>query len=683
MSDRRRVKSEQFSVQRSGCFGSFTLKPNERQCVFHLSTVFRVADLTHLFTAKEVLRDSEIDFDTMIQRDIVPDHVEDIAQYLRSETPNVRFFPPLLAAIVPATDRAIAGSYPTSDWRVLNDNGEETLEITWGNVMRLRLAVPLANENHRASELRDATTQTRYEYLPHLASLALNPDAAKLVVVDGQHRVRAIRTLYERQPDQAIVQALTLPCCVFWAPYAVAEGPGHGKPVIEALRRVFVDVNNKAKQVSGHFRILLDDDRLVSLAIRSFCELMRREGELQFVEWNQHSDAKAYQLSSYSKIASIGIMESALLDSQASRVLSRRDNYIVQRLTRFLSGLYPESLPTPESGGSSDPTLVVDDWDSVIPSHFRRAVKESLAQVLAPTLRVLFTRLHPYRLSIELIRACAAEFREKKLEVYDLAVESLATLEESDVQSVRVARREVENQIRERLQDVEDLSMNIYRTQLFAQGYIAAFLYFVDRLLHHGSPLRPEPLAGLFVEHLNSTVFARGDTLLGPGLPWLESQVTQNGAIIKKKTTARAIARLLLAPFGRTTHASQVAAQAQTESSAALVDALKELGNDAAGAYIAEMRRSRVAAFLDGIDYDQTLDESERSALLKLRQIAGGAEESVDGMSRAQALGELQSKAEQIVMIRARPVLRDLKNALGYAPRNVAQEFGVDLGEDD
>jgi hypothetical protein len=91
-----------------------------------------------------------------------------------------------------------------------------------------------------------------------------------------------------------------------------------GQDVMVNLRNMFVTINNKAKEVSGHFMDLLNDRSIASFCVRELANDWKQTAEdslksnLQFLEWNQRSKSKSNQVNRQYTITTISIIAEVL-----------------------------------------------------------------------------------------------------------------------------------------------------------------------------------------------------------------------------------------------------------------------------------------------------------------------------------------------------------------------------------
>jgi hypothetical protein len=246
-----------------------------------------------LAPAREVLEIREMNFNQLLQRDL-DDHriAKDLIPYVLKPavTGLPSFFPPIVAVLLPFNTRQQPEqSFPEPT---------ETVEVDH------QFSLPFKMVSHgRAfrTQLLMADQQNLHS-IPY-GVIRWNPDAAKLVIMDGQHRAMALlaieRTIsnswnacgkgarYEpfyRERVRSLLSAdvqldrIELPVTICWFPDTPSSSlrPQPHK----AARKLFVDVNNTAKPPSRSRLVLLSDTELDNIFAR---ELLNR---LRDAEWS-------------------------------------------------------------------------------------------------------------------------------------------------------------------------------------------------------------------------------------------------------------------------------------------------------------------------------------------------------------------------------------------------------------
>src|SRR5690606_4408943 len=115
------------------------------------------------------------------------------------------FFPPLLACVILLDkEEAIKERYEKIDFSHTSTAGDP-LKITWDiDGFQFELPIAESTESDRQAEFDGCN----YHYFEYAASLKLNPTRAKLVVLDGQHRLEAIKLLWGNKEKKHIVSEI-------------------------------------------------------------------------------------------------------------------------------------------------------------------------------------------------------------------------------------------------------------------------------------------------------------------------------------------------------------------------------------------------------------------------------------------------------------------------------------------
>lgn len=203
-----------FELKRTGTFGNFSAAGSFP--VNYVLSSFDIEDLKHLTFARELVTDS-LDFEMMMQRDIDEERArKELAEYIypsnKSETElesNIAFFPPIIVAILRVKDDKILPYYPDSS--ATEEDG--LVHSKWGNLFEIK------GFSDESSKQTSELGGYRVQKSPVEIGLNTNSDGARLVVIDGQHRLFAIKEMLETDKKSAL-ENLHLPVCVVFPPNA-------------------------------------------------------------------------------------------------------------------------------------------------------------------------------------------------------------------------------------------------------------------------------------------------------------------------------------------------------------------------------------------------------------------------------------------------------------------------------
>ncbi|WP_245536949.1 DNA sulfur modification protein DndB [Thermomonospora curvata] len=315
-----------------GTWGSFTTPAGK---VDYIMTKARLGEdsedperqLTKsLAPVREVMEVSDMDFNQLLQRDL-DDHrvaVKLIPYLLKAQQTGPAFFPPIVAVLLPFRNRRPSSFPKLGEPIVVEDDEARWLQERAGDSFQVQRLLRSDNQLHPAS----------------VGKLWWNSTQARLVVLDGQHRAMALiaiertmtngwqsssgarfRSFYEHQVKQVLLEAkqegidlnkVEIPVTVCWFPELTGED---AKPH-DAARKLFVDVNNEARQPSQSRIILLSDAELSNVLTRRLLNELRGETDgsyipLYAVEYD-NPDANSTRPARWSVMTNIHLLKSAV-----------------------------------------------------------------------------------------------------------------------------------------------------------------------------------------------------------------------------------------------------------------------------------------------------------------------------------------------------------------------------------
>jgi hypothetical protein len=348
------VRADQYPAKLNGSWGAF--KPPNSNTVLYLSTTVKLSGvprdyasslaIKELVPVREVLPIREMKFQELLQRDI-DDHrvAHHMVPYLLGLTgdkaSSSRFFPPILAIFLPNAvlkNREIA---QVEDPHVSNLDGSNWNLTESRDFFRFRRQV---------DDDDNLSTTTPY------AILEWDPAKAKLVVIDGQHRLMAMLAIHrtrhgdwpnrqnslERLYHDSVTNhlkrvdldqlELEIPVTILLLPELSGRRTNELYP---AARKIFVDVNQGAKSPTPSRLILLSDNDLTNIATRQLLEMIRSEDNDLSKSPNEESLLPAIQYDASSE-------EDETTFPRATRILTleslkEMSNYLCFRSNRLRS----------------------------------------------------------------------------------------------------------------------------------------------------------------------------------------------------------------------------------------------------------------------------------------------------------------------------------------------------------
>lgn len=296
-----------FNQRITGYYGTFNTE--DSYDVNYLLSSLTIKEFKLLDIASEAFKFDQVDFEEMVQRDVDPVRVQEeiIDQYLKVGKNKALFFPPLIVSVI-AFDNA---DKPLHQFKEVYDEYEKKSYIKrWDNYFAIETRIADEGSNAHIKDKSGALIPI----LPHVSKIHYDDKKVKLIVIDGQHRFYALRELFKIQPE--LIKDITLPICIVFSPDAITSNGG--QDVMINLRSMFVTINNKAKEVSGHFLDLLNDHSIASLCVRELANDWKGsdpdslKSNLQFMEWNQRNKSKSNQVNNQHSITTVSIIADVL-----------------------------------------------------------------------------------------------------------------------------------------------------------------------------------------------------------------------------------------------------------------------------------------------------------------------------------------------------------------------------------
>ena len=286
--------SNRFGVQKIpayGSFGEFTIgnDPSAIRAKYILTKIKPGHDgswecelASQMKPWREIFNVEELNFDELLQRDIDDSRVShELIPYLLGKSGNIaRFFPPILAVIVPLKEdgSGIEQYYPAP-----KSNGNLVEEY---------------------GELFDFEKVTLDEDEAPMAALKYNRQRSAFIIVDGQHRAMAVlalhRQLNRNWGDSAFasyyehievtseqVKNIELPTCIIYFPdlhndnLELQEKTESNVDLKSVCREIFLVVNRSAKRVSESRELLLDDEDIAARLMRKTLSALKKRGNEQ------------------------------------------------------------------------------------------------------------------------------------------------------------------------------------------------------------------------------------------------------------------------------------------------------------------------------------------------------------------------------------------------------------------
>lgn len=274
-----------------------------------------------LAPVREVLQSEDLDFNQLLQRDLDDHRVATaLVPYLLSTNGSgPAFLPPVMAILLPFANKKPSTFPDLSEPTQIEDD-----ELHWSQT-----------DSGDHCRLRRLTLPNGAPHPVALGQVWWNPEHARLVVLDGQHRAMALlaiertvrktwqgsggeryRYFYENRVQELLGENKKLNLNAIESPVLVAWLPGFfgsEKSPHVAARKLFVDVNKEARQPSESRLILLSDGELLNVFARSLLSALRNDTSGAFmplytVEYD-NPDVRNTQSARWSAFTNIHILK--------------------------------------------------------------------------------------------------------------------------------------------------------------------------------------------------------------------------------------------------------------------------------------------------------------------------------------------------------------------------------------
>jgi hypothetical protein len=682
---KKRHQQSPWNLQKVGTFGTFSAGGSVP--IEYMLTTLAPADLRHVSLARDI-RPASLDFDQMMQRDLDEERtLVELGSYL-NPNPNhiaprndIVFFPPLLIACIPFREDQISPHYPTEKW--VADPSGKSLVRAWDNAFELSY-FPAAPNDQGAVTVNDtmgkgAILCDSNNVMASFRVAARGETGVKLVAIDGQHRLWALKELWRKTEDAT--KQLNVPVCILFAT-ATSEGalrsnaPIH-ETTIQTFRKVFVDVNSKMQTVGAHFTILLNDYDIGSLIVRRFCDYVIEHNSgnadaLSTVEWNIRSEKNSSNLNRKYSMTSIGILHKALKETFGKKYLDK--------LLSIEAADVREEL---EAAADPDAAKKGISWERF--SRSQKAILERQIKVgIVPALYNLFLG-HP-------LAADALAHHMESLSNLDDGSrlnELDAGFKETAVRGIRdglpltmpetVAREDEQTKRARAIVRDFGLSEFAYRKSknldpfsyaLFQRGVILSLRELIEALNSVSDMTITQ--AGDAVVILISQAIDSNRNIFSHSRQYTTHTIWDgDGRIANRQSTRLQVSRLLLSQLGAEAIAASVQGQVRfAGDEKQVLDRLIKLGRDSAAEYLDAFARDRIAQFKKTYSTNLALSEEQLETLRRAQQ---------QEISEKQAVRDGDMQKDEETQPFSTLVRNELANQFSEAEREFQSVFGFEM----
>lgn len=603
--DFRQTAAYNYNFTRMGSLGTFT--PQDAQPLEFIMTSMKIEDIFNLSFAKDI-QESKRDFDALIQRDIDEDRArKEICNYISPKDQKmngVTFLPPLIVSIIEVDEaNKIQPFYPEMVVKNIDDEYDGTIVREWKGLFKITSyvnnsdGVPFFIDSIDTQKKIDINSAKLEMYIPSSGK------GGRLVVIDGQHRLYALKHL--RQYEKERVINVNIPVCIIYSPFsthslkttfpAFSDVPG-------VLRKLFVDINSTVEKVSGHYLTLLSDDNLGSVICREFCSSILKDdkyGEqgLGVIEWNTKNHKESLTISRKHSITSIGVLYSALEDnlSKSKGALSALNNIL------DLASMPKEIQEEQDGNAESD-----DEFSEEYPWRDFQGInkiwlKEKINIEIVDGLKRIFFEPLPYAKSFaiyhDLLNNKLRDIKDNR----DIYTECAEHIQNYYLKNQPIPRaQEVELKCKNKLAELNDWFSverekevdKIYFLSVFQKAYIASYIDWIKVLSLNG--INAKSRNDSFVAYAN-IVMDKSLSLFENTMSYMQGTIYDGPKIRATKACTKQIKNLFLALLGNEGVVDKIKSDFGFDSKVA--SALINLGLDSGKKFFTAMKSDKEKSF--------------------------------------------------------------------------------------
>lgn len=250
------VSDRPFNQEMNGVFGEFGAGAGVQ--ALYLQSALEPTKLDRISLLSDIEGSEKWSVRDLFQREVDQRRVQTrLIPYL-TETDKVKFFNPLTLTLMPDDADDLRRRVQRLDETTLEEGGFPWRMVTSGREYRIRWV----------------------ERNPEWAKLEWNDSLLKLVAIDGQHRLSAMKRLWNDRgsPHRHEMQFWRIPVVV-----VIFRGENDAKslpPLVEIVRRIFVYINTTAQVVSPARQILLSDESPAAICAQEIIERSHRNDRL-------------------------------------------------------------------------------------------------------------------------------------------------------------------------------------------------------------------------------------------------------------------------------------------------------------------------------------------------------------------------------------------------------------------
>ena len=358
--------------QKPGFYGKFGSGGNIE--VSYIQSVMNFDFLDKISLIEEIKGSDRWDVRDLFQRNVDDDRVSNGLIPFFKNPDAIKFFAPLALVLLPIENEEVI-----SNLKTLEESGDDLYDTY---------------------KLNDHYEFNVHKTEPAYSFVKWNDRKVKIVAVDGQHRLSALKRLKNDPTAPEILSHMNIPILILGFS-KTPEGQGNVPKLLEVVRKTFVYINSKTQKINEARRILLDDEDITCVCTQEIVQIAHSNDQkgnindvdsgtlpLVMIDW-RGEEVKGRPVPGAGSIFNVReindwIKEYVLGDPS---VESERRTQIIPRL--LLEDLMPPINATDIEGLNHETTA---------------KVREQFGKDLLPSMLYVLENLEPYKKYISAIR---------------------------------------------------------------------------------------------------------------------------------------------------------------------------------------------------------------------------------------------------------------------------------------
>ena len=237
---------EKYKQEKRGFYGEFGQGANVD--IRFIQSAINYQWLDNIKLIEEIEGSDKWDVRDLFQRNVDQDRVRSgLLPYLKDDT-KVKFFAPLTLVLLPMDDADVKDE----------------------------LGIPVHYEEDIDGHLYDEYENPEYfkfckhKNNPEFSYVKWNGEKVKVVAVDGQHRLSALKRWRNDPEGPGKLAQMTIPVVIIG--FFKSTPKQHSPSLLEVVRKTFVYINSKAQNINESRRILLDDESVHCVCTQEFVQ---------------------------------------------------------------------------------------------------------------------------------------------------------------------------------------------------------------------------------------------------------------------------------------------------------------------------------------------------------------------------------------------------------------------------